>query len=331
MGLGCFIRELHKPHTKVPRLVPKPLDLALLIFTKEERCMPVVRKHHNKNYTVMSNYHFKDKTLSLKAKGLLSLMLSLPEDWDYSASGLATLSSDGLTAVRTALQELEEHRYLYRQKVYTDGKVSDVAYHLFEHPQDYETFVNGKLNDENLILENITLGTLIQENQAQLNTNNINTTKKIETTNKIHARQNKLFESTPSNTKAKDIVDMYKELCTNLPTVRVITDDRIKKVNKIVNKYGTDTIKEVFLIANESEFLQGNTGGTWKGATFDWIFNEKNFVKILEGNYTDNREKKTRNTPNERGVNSKHFSDTERSQHKRDIEELRKAGYQIEY
>ena len=69
--------------------------------------MAVFRIEKNKNYTSMANFHFRDKNLSWKAKGVLSNMLSLPDDWDYSLAGLATLSSDGMSATRSAIKELE--------------------------------------------------------------------------------------------------------------------------------------------------------------------------------------------------------------------------------
>ena len=72
--------------------------------------MSTFRVNKNVNYTVMSNYHLQDKKLSLKAKGLLSYMLSLPDDWDYSLKGLTVGCKDGLDSVRTAVLELEEHR-----------------------------------------------------------------------------------------------------------------------------------------------------------------------------------------------------------------------------
>ena len=74
--------------------------------------MSVFRVEKNKNYTVMSNYHLRDKRLSLKAKGLLSLMLSLPKEWDYSINGLITLSKDGRDGVRAALNELKTAQYV---------------------------------------------------------------------------------------------------------------------------------------------------------------------------------------------------------------------------
>ena len=74
----------------------------------------VFRVERNKNFTVMSNHHFKNKDLSLKAKGLLSLMLSLPEDWNYNIRGLASLSRDGIDSVRSVIKELEHYRYVER-------------------------------------------------------------------------------------------------------------------------------------------------------------------------------------------------------------------------
>ena len=68
--------------------------------------------HRSKNFTVMANYHLKDKRLSLKAKGLLSVMLSLPDDWNYNLKGLARLSMDGLDSVRSTVNELERYGFL---------------------------------------------------------------------------------------------------------------------------------------------------------------------------------------------------------------------------
>ena len=99
--------------------------------------MAVFRVHKNENYTVLSNYHFKEKGMSLKAKGLLSLMLSLPENWDYSAAGLVTLSKDGKDSVNAALKELEKFGYLKRsQAIDARGKFSGYNYEIFEQPNE---------------------------------------------------------------------------------------------------------------------------------------------------------------------------------------------------
>ena len=76
--------------------------------------MAVIRINKTQNYTVMSNYHLKEKDMSLKAKGLLSLMLSLPDNWDYSISGLVSICKENETEIKSILKELEEFGYLER-------------------------------------------------------------------------------------------------------------------------------------------------------------------------------------------------------------------------
>ena len=78
--------------------------------------MAVFRIEKTRDYTVMSNYHLRDRSLSLKAKGLLSLMLSLPEDWDYTMKGLARICKDGIDSISGGIRELETHGYPQRKK-----------------------------------------------------------------------------------------------------------------------------------------------------------------------------------------------------------------------
>ena len=96
--------------------------------------MAVFRVNKKTNYTVLTNIHFKDATLSWKAKGLLSNILSLPEQWDYSLEGLTKLASDGESSTRTALKELEEHGYLRRRPIRINGRFVDWEYIVFESP-----------------------------------------------------------------------------------------------------------------------------------------------------------------------------------------------------
>ena len=98
--------------------------------------MSVFRVNKTKNYSVISNYHFKEKGMSLKAKGLLSLMLSLPDDWNYNISGLTKLSKDGKDSVMSALNELEKFGYLIRVRLVNEkGQFNGVEYNIFEEPQ----------------------------------------------------------------------------------------------------------------------------------------------------------------------------------------------------
>lgn len=97
--------------------------------------MAVFRVEKNKNYTVMSNFHLRDRNLSLRSIALLSIMLSLPEDWDYSLRGLARICKDGRDAIGTALKELEKYGYLKReQKRDSHGRLSDIEYTVYEYP-----------------------------------------------------------------------------------------------------------------------------------------------------------------------------------------------------
>ena len=118
--------------------------------------MSVARTHHTEDYTCMSNHHFKDKRLSLKAKGLLSLMLSLPDTWDYNIKGLATLSSDGETAVRSAVTELEDYGYVKRTPIRVNGRIADWEYDIYELPLVENPQVENPLqeNKDNKILKN---------------------------------------------------------------------------------------------------------------------------------------------------------------------------------
>ena len=97
--------------------------------------MSVFRIEKTKDFTIMSNHHFKNKNLSLKAKGLLSLMLSLPEDWDYTTRGLASICKDGVDSISTALKELEAEGYLARKRFRRkDGSLGRMEYVIYEHP-----------------------------------------------------------------------------------------------------------------------------------------------------------------------------------------------------
>ena len=99
--------------------------------------MTVIRIHKTNNFTVMSNYHFKEKKMSLKSKGLLSLMLSLPDDWNYSINGLVKLSKDGKDSIMSALAELEKFGYLSRKQLFNEkGQFSGIEYNIYEQPQE---------------------------------------------------------------------------------------------------------------------------------------------------------------------------------------------------
>lgn len=131
--------------------------------------MAVIRVNKTKDYTVMSNHHFKDKRISLKAKGLLSQMLSLPDDWDYTVDGLCYINKESKTSIQSALKELEDGGYLIRTRMQDNLGRFGYDYDIYEHPQtDLPQTENPSTDNPQT------------ENQPQLNTKG-STTKKSNT------------------------------------------------------------------------------------------------------------------------------------------------------
>lgn len=132
--------------------------------------MPIFRVEKTRNYTVMSNYHLQDAGLSLKAKGLLSFMLSLTETWDYSISGLAAVCKEGKDAIRSTIQELEEARYIVRRQLHKpDGSFGGNEYVIYEQPQELES--NHSPLSENPTTDNPMTENPSSENPTEINTN----------------------------------------------------------------------------------------------------------------------------------------------------------------
>lgn len=139
--------------------------------------MAVIRINKTHDYTVMSNRHFREKNMSLKAKGLLSLMLSLPDEWEYTIEGLASLNNDGKDSIRTALSELEQFGYMKRCRARNEkGVLEGTIYTIYEEPQDMvEPMSENPTLDKPTLdfptLEKPTLGKPTLENPTLLNTN----------------------------------------------------------------------------------------------------------------------------------------------------------------
>ena len=135
--------------------------------------MAVFRVERNTGYTVMSNHHLRNKELSLKAKGLLSQMLSLPEDWDYTLAGLSYINRESIDAIRTAVWELEKAGYITRRQGRDEkGKMTAIEYTIYEQPQPPPEL-------ENPILENPTAGNSVLENPTTDNPTSGNPTEII--------------------------------------------------------------------------------------------------------------------------------------------------------
>lgn len=136
--------------------------------------MAVFRIDKTCDYTVMSNHHLRNTELSLKAKGLLSLMLSLPENWDYTTKGLAAICKDGIDSISSCIRELEKHGYIIRERMRNEkGQLTTIEYTILEQPKSAPPEREKPIR-ENPVLDIPAQAEPIQENTAQLNTNKSN-------------------------------------------------------------------------------------------------------------------------------------------------------------
>ena len=134
--------------------------------------MAVFRVEKTRDYTVMANHHLRNTALSLKAKGLLSLMLSLPDDWDYTLKGLARICRDGVDSIAAAVKELEDAGYVIRERVRDqNGHVGEMEYTIMEQPSPKRDFPV----QENPVQGNPAQEKPEQEKRPQLNTKESNT------------------------------------------------------------------------------------------------------------------------------------------------------------
>lgn len=126
--------------------------------------MAVCRVEKNKNYTTMSNFHLRDPNLSNKARGLLSTMLSLPDNWDYTTRGLAKICKDGVDGITAQLKELEQYGYLIRHRIRdTGGRIVDMEYIIYERPH------TASPDTEKPYMAKPDMGLPCLENPAQIN------------------------------------------------------------------------------------------------------------------------------------------------------------------
>ena len=276
--------------------------------------MATFRVNKTSDYTVISNYHLREKGMSLKAKGLLTLMLSLPENWDYSISGLASICAENETAIKTGLNELKKFGYLRISKIFPNkkrgNKKIEYVYEIFEKPlkedkrQKEQTTEEQTLESqvvENQGVENLPLESQAVENQGQLNTKELNTnklnTKEVSTKEYIHVKNefSRLCEEIKNNWIK--IAHEYKLSGTQLK----ITEKRKRVINNLLKEYSLEEVIQSMEKIHTSSFLQGNNKTGWQIA-FDWFINKSNFLKVLEGNYDDKansnnseKEKKSKN------------------------------------
>ncbi len=204
----------------------------------------VFRVEKTANYTVMSNCHLKDRRLSYKAKGLLSEMLSLPPDWDYTLSGLAVIAKDGVDSVRTAVRELEKYGYLVRsQKRDERGHMSANEYIVYENPDQNPNHAFAKEKPEILPVESkdksakngyVKPSALLSENPATVTYNILNTHQSNHSINRSFAREDEIdMIDTNSEMDLQEERDYYRDVIRANISYDFFYENRYSKKLKI--------------------------------------------------------------------------------------------------
>ena len=211
----------------------------------------------------------KSKNISLKALGVYFMIVSLPDDWNFSVKGLCTLCSDGYGSVTTAVEELEKAGFL--QRTAPNGganRFSDGEWTVRDFPDPKKT--SRKNPDSKMPC---------RENQPQLNNKQINN------------KQPNNKEQSNISEENQRIVDVWNAAgLTEIKEIRA-GSNRYKMLGARLKEYGEDKIIEAIEKAKASPFLTGRNNKGW-AITFDWFLKPNNFIKVLEGNY-DGREKQT--------------------------------------
>lgn len=206
--------------------------------------MAVFRVEKTKNYTVMANHHLRNTTLSLKAKGLLSLMLSLPESWDYTTKGLSCICKDGIDSINATVKELEEQGYVIRRRLRNEkGQLTTTEYTILEQPQiPNPSDLSPKRDNpilENPILEKPKQGEPILVKHHQLSTNISKTNLLIPDLLNIDLSNPYLLKEEPQE------LIRYDEIgCNNATEVRNLVLENIE-YEFIKERYRDDRLDEI--------------------------------------------------------------------------------------
>lgn len=221
--------------------------------------MAYFRVEHNNNYTVMSNYHLKDKNLSLKAKGLLSMMLSLPDEWDFSVNGLVAICKESKTAIQNTLKELEERGYLVRTRIHDEKGRIDYIYDIFEKAHSPQT-------------ENLCTVNRCTDNRPQLNTKELNTEESNTKEKKVSktAKRQSYDEQIEAYTDNEDLRQALKAFIQMRKMIKKpLTDYALELILKKLDKLAKDD-------ETKTEIVNQSVVHSWQGV---FELKEQNFNK----------------------------------------------------
>lgn len=210
--------------------------------------MSVIRTIKNDNYTTMCNTHLRDKNLSLKAKGLLSMMLSLPDKWHYSVKGLEGICKESKNTINSVLNELEDNNYLVRRRRYCNGKISEWEYIIFENNENHDEELlhlkNEDIENEDIEIQDIE-NRDVYKITKELNTNRLNTNEYKEKNIKKESVNSVIAEYTEN----KDLQDALHDFVDMRTKARKPLTARAMKLslNKL-NELALDDVTKIAIV-----------------------------------------------------------------------------------
>lgn len=210
--------------------------------------MSVIRTIKNENYTTMCNTHLRDKNLSLKAKGLLSMMLSLPDKWHYSVKGLEGICKESKNTINSVLNELEDNNYLVRRRRYCNGKISEWEYIIFENNENHDEELlhlkNEDIENEDIEIQDIE-NRDVYKITKELSTNRLNTNEYKEKNIKKESVNSVIAEYTES----KDLQDALHDFVDMRTKARKPLTVRAMKLSlNELDKLAVDDVTKIAIV-----------------------------------------------------------------------------------
>lgn len=210
--------------------------------------MSVIRTIKNENYTTMCNTHLRDKNLSLKAKGLLSMMLSLPDKWHYSVKGLEGICKESKNTINSVLNELEDNNYLVRRRRYCNGKISEWEYIIFENNENHDEELlhlkNEDIENEDIEIQDIENRDVYKITKG-LSTNRLNTNEYKEKNIKKETVKSIIAEYTES----KDLQDALHDFVDMRTKARKPLTVRAMKLSlNELDKLAVDDVTKIAIV-----------------------------------------------------------------------------------
>ena len=249
----------------------------------------VTRKKTSK-YTTISNGFLRDKNLSLKAKGFLTVVMALPDNWDFSIKGICSVLKEGKTSIYSAVQELKENRYCKTTPSRDEkGLIIGLDYVFYEEPYEEEP------NKEEPQQDNPHPENQDMDNMPQINT------KDDKESNRTKDLPNKEEKDKSFSKKERidydAIIKYWNETNPTLSSVRMLNDDRKKQIRTLLasNNATVDDLMKAIKIISMSSFCQGKNDRNWR-ASFDWLIKDTKscFSRLFEGVYAFTQDEKNK-------------------------------------